>query len=408
MQKPNIQQHGAMDYVNPPAHLNDTRLYRLSRVREALKARDCAAIILYDQLNIRYATDATNMQIWCSHNESRYAMIFAEGPVILFDYGGKDFLSHGLPTIDEVHPARDFYYMQSGIEQDRDVKLWIGEMEELLRLYGGKNKRIALDRSSPLAVHALVGAGFHVLDGFELMEQARKIKSAGELELMRYSVKCCETAIGYMRGFLESGITENALWAKLHESNIAQGGEWIETRLLASGPRTNPWFQECSMRIIEKGDMVCLDTDMIGPYGYCADISRSFICDGKPNDAQREVYQEAYLQIQHNKALLKPGLSFKELAHKVRMPPAKYRMVRYGVAMHGVGLCDEWPSLFYLDDYKRRGFDGELEVGMCLCVEALVALEDGKGESVKLEEQIVITENGYEQLSSYPLEESWL
>ena len=78
-----------------------------------------------------------------------------------------------------------------------------------------------------------------------------------------------------MRQALRPGISEQALWAELHAGNIARGGEWIETRLLASGPRTNPWFQECSSRVIEAGELVGFDTDLIGPYGYCADISRT-------------------------------------------------------------------------------------------------------------------------------------
>ena len=82
-------------------------------------------------------------------------------------------------------------------------------------------------------------------------------------------------------------MTEEELWSYLHKTNIENGGEWIETRLLSSGPRTNPWFQECSNRIIQKGDLVAFDTDMVGPYGYCADISRTFVEGGKLNEEQK-------------------------------------------------------------------------------------------------------------------------
>ena len=51
-------------------------------------------------------------------------------------------------------------------------------------------------------------------------------------------------------------------------SNIRRGGEWIETRLLTSGPRTNPWFQECGPRIVQPNEILAFDTDLIGPYGY--------------------------------------------------------------------------------------------------------------------------------------------
>jgi Xaa-Pro aminopeptidase len=93
---------------------------------------------------------------------------------------------------------------------------------------------------------------------------------------------------------LRPGISEQALWAHLHAGNIARGGEWIETRLLASGPRTNPWFQECSSRPIEAGELVAFDTDLIGPYGYCADISRTWLCGAdRASAAQGGLYRLA-------------------------------------------------------------------------------------------------------------------
>ena len=78
------------------------RRYRLGRIRRALVERDLAGIILYDQLNTRYAADSTNMQIWSLHNEVRYVYVPAEGPVVLFEFGGKDLLGAGIPTIDEI------------------------------------------------------------------------------------------------------------------------------------------------------------------------------------------------------------------------------------------------------------------------------------------------------------------
>ena len=54
------------------------------------------------------------------------------------------------------------------------------------------------------------------------------------------------------------------------------------------------------MREIEKNDLVSFDTDLIGPYGYCSDISRAWVCSGRPTDEQRRLYSIAYEQIQHN------------------------------------------------------------------------------------------------------------
>jgi Xaa-Pro dipeptidase len=76
---------------------------------------------------------------------------------------------------------------------------------------------------------------------------------------------------------LEPGGTENALWAELHRTNIANGGEWIETKLLSSGHRTNPWFQDAADKPVSDGEFMAFDTDMIGPNGYLADVSRTLL-----------------------------------------------------------------------------------------------------------------------------------
>ncbi|MHC8508351.1 MAG: M24 family metallopeptidase [Rhodospirillales bacterium] len=396
-----------MDGTSAPADLDDIRLYRLGRVRQALRDRDLAGIILWDQLNTRYATDVTNMQLWCAHNEARYVYVPADGPVTLWDYGGKTFLSDGVPTIGDVRPAKSFAYFFSGDTIHDRARAWAQDIDACIRETAGANRRVALDRMGPLGAQELERLGYEIHDGFEVMENAREIKSAGEIALMRHSIAVCETAVQRMRDAMRPGMTENALWAELHHGNIEHGGEWIETRLLASGPRTNPWFQECSMRVIEKGDMVSFDTDLVGPYGYCCDMSRSWVCDAEPSDEQRELYALAAAHIEHNKHLLKPGVSFKELTEKAHKLPDDFVSRRYGVVMHGVGLCDEYPAIYYPQDYGEAGYDGVFKPGMVMCVEALIARED-RGESVKLEEQVLITENGFEQLTTYPLEDAWL
>jgi Xaa-Pro aminopeptidase len=209
-----------------------------------------------------------------------------------------------------------------------------------------------------------------------------------------------------MRAALRPGMSENALWAVLHRVNIEQGGEWIETRLLSAGRRTNPWFQECGEGIIEAADLVSFDTDLIGPYGYCADISRTFLCGrDKATPAQRRLFALAREQIETNIGLIKPGLGFRELAERGYRLPPEMRANRYSVVAHGVGLRDEYPSCLYPEDFAAAGYDGVIEAGMTLCVESYIG-EEGGAEGVKLEEQVLVTESGIERLSSFPFEEA--
>ena len=397
----------------PPFHSHDLdlsslRRYRLSRVREQLKKRDYAGVVLFDPLNIRYATDTSNMQVWIMHNASRYAFIATEGPVVVFDFHNCEHLSDGNEFVDEVRPVCSWYYFDAGTRAEEKAKRWADEIADLVRQHGGGNTRLALDHCDPLGADALRAHGITLHTGQDVLEEARNIKSPLELEAMRVAIKTCETAMDKMRAALTPGITENQLWSVLHQQNIALGGEWIETRLLTSGPRTNPWFQECSDRIIQAGDIVSFDTDLIGPFGYCADISRSWICgEDPPNDEQRRLYAVAYEQIHHNLQVLHPGLTAFEFVDKSFKLPEQYVPNRYSVVAHGIGLCDEHPAIHNLEDRESSGYDLVLQPGMTLCIESYVGAFGGR-EGIKLEQQVLITEEGIEDLTTYPFELDWL
>jgi Xaa-Pro dipeptidase len=396
---------GLRDHTGQPDMVS-LRAYRLERTREQLRKRDYAGCLLYDPINIRYATGARNMTVWTLHNAARYCFIPTEGPVTLFDFHGSAHLSDGLETIDEVRNTTTWYYFGAGPRMAERATKWAKEVADLVRTHGGGNRRLALDHCDPLGFTALTNEGIEVHDAQAPLEMARAIKSPDEVALMGASIASTEAGIAAMREALKPGMTENALWALLHEANIRLGGEWIECRLLTSGGRTNPWFQECSDRIIRPGELVAFDTDLIGPFGYCADISRTFFCGpGKPTDEQRALYGLALEQIHYNMELLKPGLGFRELAEKAWRIPNAYWGNRYSVVVHGVGMADEYPHVGHLDEFTHgMGYDGVFEAGMTVCVESYIGAEGG-AEGVKLEQQVLITDTGVQLLSPYPFEE---
>ncbi len=384
--------------------LEALRSYRLGRVRAQLAARGYAGLLLYDPLNIRYATDTSNMQVWTMHNPTRYALVLNEGPVVLFEFHGSRHLADGFSTIDEVRLGTPWYYFRSGPRVAEMARRWADEIAELVVRHGGGERRLAVDKIDPPGVAALAEHAIVVVDGQELTELARAIKSPVEIAAMKASMAACEAGMTAMRTALRPGITENELWSILHQTNIALGGEWIETRLLASGPRTNPWFHECSDRVIEAGDAVVFDTDLVGPYGYCADISRAWVAgDAKPGDDFRRLYQRAYEQVHRNIELLRPGLSYREFSQRAVALPEPFDRQRYSVLIHGVGLCDEYPDVDVPDGFAKHGYDGQFEANMTICVESYVGAPGGT-EGIKLEEQVLITETGAVPLSSYPYE----
>jgi Xaa-Pro dipeptidase len=385
------------------------RAYRLGRLRAELKKRDYMGILLYDPINIRYATGTRNMAVWTLHNATRYAFVPTEGPITLFDFHNCEHLSHGIETVAETRLATSYYFFGAGPRGPEKAEQWAKEIADLVQAHGGGNKRLAVDKLEPLGTFALQKLGIELHEGQEPCEIARSIKNEGELALMSNAIAVCEIAMAEMRAMVRPGVTENQLWAKLNEANAARGGEWIETRILSSGGRTNPWFAESSDRMVRPGELVSFDTDLIGPYGYCSDLSRTYFCGpGKPSAEQKRLYGLAYEQIHHNMGLLKPGLGFRELAETAWKMPESCLPNRYSVVVHGVGLCDEYPGVIYKEDYEKGGgYDGVFEAGMTVCVESYMG-ELGGDEGVKLEQQVLITDNGVEQLSTFPFEEDLL
>lgn len=387
-----------------PPNLTRMREYRLKRIVNELQKRDLAGVLLFDPLNIRYATDSTNMQVWVTHNHARACFVSARGYVILWDFHNSEHLSAHLPLVKEVRSGASFFYFETGNKTQQHAKHFAAEIQSIMAEHGGANKRLAVDKIEIAGLRELDRLGIKTFDGQEVMELARAVKNEDEINAMRCSIASTEIAMKAMQEATVPGVTENDIWSVLHAENIRRGGEWIECRILSSGPRTNPWFQECGPRVVQEGELLAFDTDLIGPYGICADLSRTWmIGDVEPTEEQKNLYRVAYEHIQYNMNILKPGMTFNEVTKAGLLLPEAYRPQRYGVMMHGVGLCDEYPSIRYPEDLEGHGYDGVLEPGMALCVEAYVGAVGGK-EGVKLEDQVIITETGFENLTRYPFE----
>ncbi|MGI9301172.1 MAG: M24 family metallopeptidase [Gammaproteobacteria bacterium] len=383
--------------------------YRLGRVREQIQKEDFACMVLYDPVNIRYATGTSTMPVFSLHFRDRYCFIPADGPVVFFEKPHWRHLTEGSGTVDEVRTQVSCRGATGGPNVTKNVVKWISEIDELIGNFGGGSRRIAMDHCEPVLALALAEKGFELCEAQEPLERARAIKSADEIQCMRIALAVAEHGMHKMREALKPGITENELWAILARTNIAYGGEWLECRLLAAGQRTNPWLQEATDRPVRAGELVAFDTDMIGPFGYCADISRTYFCGSdRPTRRQRELYRLAHEELHHNMSLLRAGVTLREVAEQAWKVPAQYADNSYAFIAHGVGLCDEWPNCYQLERLEAQDEGGiVLESGMTLCVESYIG-ESGGPDGVKLEEQVLIAEEGAERLSSFPFEEDLL
>lgn len=389
--------------------LAEMRRYRWQRLVDHIVARDYGGLLVFDPLNIRYACDSTNMQLWNSHNPFRALLLCADGYMVIWDYKNAPFLSRFNPLVREARAGADLFYFDRGDGTAQAAARFAAEVRDLVRAHGGANRRLAVDKVMLHGLRALEAQGFEVMEGEELTEKARSVKGPEEIRAMRCASHACETAVRAMEDFARTevpggGISEDDIWAVLHAENIRRGGEWIETRLLTSGPRTNPWFQECGPRIVGENEILAFDTDLVGAYGICVDISRTWwLGPGRPRPDMVAAMRHGVEHIRQNMEMIRPGVMIPELSANCHRLAPQYQRQKYGCLMHGVGLCDEWPLVAYPDEAVEGAFDYPLEPGMVLCVEALVSPEGGDF-SIKLEDQVLVTESGYENLTMYPFD----
>lgn len=394
--------------VDPGIDIVAVRGHRLNRVRSRMADLAVDALIVSDPVNIRYATGARNMQVFSMRNTPARYLLLTRDRSILYEFTGCLHLAEGLETVDEIRPARTAGFVAAGPRIAAVERAWAREMaEEITRLVGAR-ATVGLERLNAGTAISLREQGARIVDAQYALETARSIKSAEELKCVRASLRATEEGVAALRAAIEPGLTEAELWSVLHRSVISQNGDYIETRLLNAGPRTNPWFQETSENVIGPDELIALDTDVVGCHGYYSDFSRTFHSGpSAPTPEQRTLYRVAYEQLHHNMAILRPHMGFRDYAREAWDIPDRYYANRYYLSAHGVGMTGEYPYLYHQGDFPDAGYDGEILPGMTICVESYIGL-DGGAEGVKLEEQVLVTESGTEVLSQFPFEERLL
>lgn len=371
--------------------------YRIGRVRSALVDAGAALCILVNPISLRYAADYRNYALYQSHIPTTYLFVAAEGPLVI--HGAYD----PSPEVEQIRCGRPISYFDGGPNLDDFARLLADDVVRHLIEIGTDNRRVAVEYVNPSITQAMMRRGLEVIDGVAISESARVIKSDEEIKCMRWAIATAELAISRVKKAIKPGVTELQLWALLNYTNLANDGDWHDGRVLVSGPRTNPWCQEASGRQIESGDLVGLDTDMIGPFGYFADISRTFHCGpAAPTRRQKQLYRNAVEEIEFNLQLVRPGISLREFQQCAFPVPEAFHKNAYPCVIHGVGMCDEYPRV----NPHFRGpnpYDGTLQPGMVICVESYMG-EVGERDGVKLEQQVLVTESGYEMLTDFPFD----
>lgn len=372
--------------------------YRQGRIVDELRKRAIDMVLIHNPVSLRYAYDYRSYQLFQSRTPTTYAFFPVDGPHIFHAaYGVTD------PTI-ETRDGRALCYFDGGEAMADQSALLADDVVRYLDEIGASKRRVALEYINPSVSQELERRGVEVVDGMNVTERARLIKSEEEIACMRWAIAVAELGITKVEAAVVPGVTETQLFALLNYTNLANDGDWHDGRMLCSGPRTNPWLQEASRRRVEAGDLVGFDTDMVGPYGYFADISRTVFCGpGSPSARQRELFAHAVAEVEYNTALVRPGMTFSEFREKAYAQPEEFHEQAYTCVVHAVGMCDEYPRIDHIFRGEQR-YDDTFEPGMVLCIESYVGAV-GERDGVKLEQQVLVTDTGTEPLSTYPYDE---
>ena len=379
---------------------------RLERLQAQMALYDLGAMILFDPLNVRYATGARGNHVIAMHMKLGYECVVPrEGKPILFGITGFE-----APVLDgfvDGRPLKNFDFWMTGSHCLDATRSWAQMMKATLTELGVQSDRIGLDKGDPLTVHTLESEGLNLVDALEPFAMARVIKTEDEVGLIRQAAAVADVALWEVQHAIRPGVTENEMFAVMAYTNLKYGGEHMDCKLLAAGGNTNPWLKRsASPRMIRPGDLVAMDTDMAGPLGYFADISRTYLCgDGPPKAEQLEIYKRAYDFLYQCIPLYTAGTSFQEIAEGTPPVPEEYRPNLYPVLAHGIGMSDEWPAIYfpYQNDTGYGNYPGELQENMVISVEASFGKAGGR-EQVKLEEEVLITADGPEILSHAPFD----
>ncbi len=389
---------------------NRLREYRLNRAREAMKTAGLGAmLVMYDE-NVRYVT-STVTPGWCRLKPGlRYALLCEGAEPVLFEQGdiGTQINRH-CPWIpkDNVRYAYSWIKGAVGGAAEQQVTKFTRAILDEMKKYGVDKAPLGVDFIDLNMINSFNAHGIQWTDGMSPMVSARAIKNIDELEAMRIVAAICDACHTAISHFLVAGMQEHQITAFAMEFlyNIP-GIEDVEDIIVSSGPNSWPNWRHFSDRIIQPGDLVIIDMAAVTWNGYKSCMYRTYCVGKKPTDEQRRYYDLAYRWLYDAIDKVRPGATTKDIAEV--WPSAKdtwgYEEEDQAAANlwgHGLGLAQyDTPvvSRIYSLDHPVV-----IEPGMSFALET----QHGKPLQwgVRLEEMLVVTEEGPQVTTQFPIEE---
>jgi Xaa-Pro dipeptidase len=360
------------------------------------------AILLFDFNNIRYVT-STHIGEWARDKMTRYALLTRGGDPHIWDFGSAA-KHHRLncPWMRPENVHAGMIGLRGAVAPDaglfRDAAR---EIAAILRAEGAADMPIGVDIVEPPMLAALTDAGVTVLDGQQVMLDAREVKSIDEILLLNTACAMVDGAYQLISEQLKPGVRESELVANVTKYLFDLGSEHVDNINAVSGERCSPHPHVFSDRIIRPGDQAFFD--IIQTFiGYKTCYYRTFVV-GKANDAQRDAYKQAREWIDKSIELMRPGVTTDRVASvwpKAQDFGFDNEMECFGLQFgHSVGLfLHERPIISRLNSLEHPV---ELKEGMVIALETYCPAKDGFS-AARIEEEVVVTDDGPVVITKFP------
>ena len=380
------------------------RRERLARIKSLLATSELGALLCFDMNNVRYIT-STHIGTWAQDKISRFTLLPQHDEPILWDFGSAarhhqlncpwlgDRSRAGIPSM------RGAMSPEMGRAEDVAKKIRI-ELEQR----GLLKEPLGIDVVEPPVLFALQREGITVVDGQELMSNAREIKTQDELTLLNMSAMMVDAAYYDLYKAMRPGMRENEAVALVAERLYGLGSEYVEAVNAISGERCSPHPHVFSDRVLRPGDPVYYD--ILHSYmGYRTCYYRTFSV-GSASRAMVDAYKRCRDYLDASIELIRPGRTTAEVASvwpKAQEFGFPNEEAAFALQMgHGIGLAIwEKPMISRLVSLDHPH---EIKPGMVFALETFWPSTDG-WSAARIEEEIVVTPTGHEIITRFPAEQ---
>jgi len=383
--------------------LDALRQKRIAKADQQRRLAGLDALLVWKDENCRYLTDL-RPQLIAGKTTALNGALLVEGraPIVFCSGGERDRIDRTMPWVKEVHtiPIIEEKALVDGLI--RDI------LGPVLREHRLTDAKLGLDESNMVFYKALTNhfPKMKVEDGDTPMQQARLIKLDEEIVLLEEATAIADAVCATATAAVADGVRECEVAGEAMRTLFRLGGEYahVMTPFVASGEHMAPPHRICSDKLIRHGDVVFID---IGAAwcGYFGDMARTVIC-GEASKEQRKIYTAVYEGLKAGIAEMRPGRTNKDAADAVIKAADKHGLGGRFLSLfigHGVGIGANEPP--YIGETLPGAPTYEFKPGMVFAVEPLIWVEGVRGGGgVRLEEMVLVTENGPHVMSRAPFD----